>query len=77
VTSPQGKSANPTLARIHILKDQLGMADDAYRGMLEAKYGVRSSKDLSQEQRADLAGLLDDMLMEAQTGLTRTRTDGR
>lgn len=40
-------SRNPTLAKIHIAKKQLGLDDDTYRAMLQAHGGVTSSKDLS------------------------------
>ncbi|MDQ2822439.1 MAG: regulatory protein GemA [Pseudomonadota bacterium] len=40
-------SRNPTLAKIHIAKKELGMDDDTYREMLRTHGGVSSSKDLT------------------------------
>ena len=38
-------SRNPALAKIHIAKKELAMADDTYRAMLQNIAGVSSSKD--------------------------------
>lgn len=38
---------NPSLAKIHIAKKQLGLDDDTYRAMLLQHGGVSSSKDLT------------------------------
>lgn len=40
-------SRNPALAKIHIAKKELAMADDTYRAMLQNIAGVSSSKDLT------------------------------
>lgn len=40
--------------RIAILRKSLGIDDDSYRARLESLYNVRSSKDLTQAQAADL-----------------------
>jgi phage gp16-like protein len=40
-------SRNPSLAKIHIAKKQLGMDDATYRAMLLQHGGASSSKDLS------------------------------
>lgn len=40
--------------RIAILRKSLGIDDDAYRARLQSLYNVRSSKDLTQAQAADL-----------------------
>lgn len=39
-----------TLSKIHIAKQQLGMDDDIYRGLLARVAGVRSSKELNTRQ---------------------------
>lgn len=39
--------SNPTLAKIHIAKKQLGLDDATYRAMLQTHGGVTSSKNLS------------------------------
>ena len=38
------------LAAIHIVKKELNMSDEEYRDILEQVAGVRSSKDLTEEQ---------------------------
>jgi phage gp16-like protein len=38
---------NPSLAKIHIAKKQLGLDDETYRAMLQQHGGVTSSKDLT------------------------------
>jgi phage gp16-like protein len=38
---------NPTLAKIHIAKKDLGLDDETYRAMLQQHGGVTSSKDLT------------------------------
>jgi phage gp16-like protein len=40
-------SRNPSLAKIHIAKKELGMDNDTYREMLRTHGGVSSSKDLT------------------------------
>jgi phage gp16-like protein len=40
-------SRNPSLAKIHIAKKELGMDDATYREMLRTHGGVSSSKDLT------------------------------
>jgi len=40
---------NGALAKIHLAKKQLDMADDSYRAMLQAVAGVASSKDLTEQ----------------------------
>ncbi|MDP3816213.1 gp16 family protein [Pseudomonas sp.] len=42
--------AKATLSKIHIAKQQLGMEDDIYRGLLARVAGVRSSKELNDRQ---------------------------
>ena len=42
--------AKATLGKIHIAKQQLGMEDDIYRGLLARIAGVRSSKELNDHQ---------------------------
>lgn len=42
--------AKATLSKIHIAKQQLGMDDDIYRGLLARVAGVRSSKELNSRQ---------------------------
>ena len=43
---------------IHVLKKQRGLADGDYRELLQARYQVVSSRDLSQHQAADLIDAL-------------------
>ncbi|OON62304.1 GemA protein [Massilia sp. KIM] len=38
---------NPSLAKIHIAKKELGLDDETYRAMLQQHGGVTSSKDLT------------------------------
>ena len=47
---PDMAIAKATLSKIHIAKQQLGMDDDIYRGLLARVAGVRSSKELSTRQ---------------------------
>jgi phage gp16-like protein len=42
--------AKATLSKIHIAKQQLGMDDDIYRGLLARIAGVKSSKELNSRQ---------------------------
>ncbi|MBF0415613.1 MAG: DUF1018 domain-containing protein [Magnetococcales bacterium] len=42
------------LARIHIAKKELCLDDDHYRQMLQDRYGVSSSKDMSDDDVRDL-----------------------
>lgn len=44
----------PFLAKIHIAKKQLGLSEDDYRSLLGQRYGVDSSKALTNTQAADL-----------------------
>lgn len=48
------------LAKVHIAKDQLGLADADYRAMLAELFGVESSRDLSVPQLAKLLNHLLD-----------------
>lgn len=41
------------LARIHILKQERQMDDDDYRDFLESRFGVRSSRALTEQQAFD------------------------
>ena len=43
-----------TLSKIHIAKQQLGMDDDIYRALLGRVAGVRSAKELSSKQAANV-----------------------
>lgn len=38
------------LAKIHILKQEQQLDDDQYRDFLESRFGVRSSRDLTEKQ---------------------------
>ena len=42
------------LAKIHIARRDLDLADDTYRALLHERYQARSSADLQPGQRADL-----------------------
>jgi len=53
---------NKNLARIHILKSQLGLSDEVYRNMLHSNYKVSSSKDLTLIQQNKLIILLTQQL---------------
>lgn len=46
--------AAATLAKIHIAKKELAMADDAYRAMLQGLAGVSSARDLSETQALNI-----------------------
>jgi len=50
---------NKLLAKVHILKKQIGMDEETYRDALESLFGVRSARDLSDEQLVRLIGRLD------------------
>lgn len=51
------KPATPSQIRsIHVAKAKAKLGDDEYRGLLEARYGKRSSKDLTRRQASDLLG---------------------
>lgn len=39
---------------IHVAKARAGLDDDEYRGLLEARCGVRSSKELTRRQASEL-----------------------
>jgi len=49
------------IAKIHTLKNQLGLTDEEYGAALEG-YGVTTSKDLSYDQAADLIRKLVKLL---------------
>jgi len=53
---------NKNLARIHILKSQLGLSDEVYRNMLHSNYKVSSSKDLTLIQQNELITSLTQQL---------------
>ena len=66
MAKPRGKHHQPNpaqrrglLAKVHVAKKQLGMADDDYRVMLEARFGVRSSADLTIGQLERLISLFE------------------
>jgi phage gp16-like protein len=49
-------SRQAKLAKIHIAKKALAITDDEYRAILEAKFGVESSKKLKLPQLEQLVG---------------------
>ncbi len=49
---------------IHTLVSRLGMDDEAYRDMLEANFGVRSSKELAEPEAALLINTLQAKAVE-------------
>jgi len=50
----KGKTINRAqLALVHVAKAQLALSEEEYRGLL-GRFGVQSSKDLTQEQLEDL-----------------------
>ena len=51
-------SRKSALAKIHIAKKDLGLSDEVYRGIIEAKFGESSAKDLTESQLEQLAGHL-------------------
>ena len=51
-------SRKSALARIHIAKKDLGLSDEVYRGIIEAKFGESSAKKLTDTQLEQLAGHL-------------------
>lgn len=46
--------AKAIIGKIHIAKQQLGMEDDIYRGLLARVAGVKSSKDLNSKQAGNV-----------------------
>lgn len=46
------------LARIHIMKGEQGMSEDAYRDLLRINYGVESAKALSDAELGNLIGFM-------------------
>jgi hypothetical protein len=58
------------LAAIHIVKKELNLSDEVYRNILEQVAGVRSSKDLSDEQFQKL------MRYFVRSKYYRTKSDG-
>lgn len=50
-----------TLAKIHIAKKALALTDEQYRDMLTDRYGVASSKDLSDAQCTDLLAAFEEL----------------
>ncbi len=66
MAKPRGKHHQPNpaqrrglLAKVHVAKKQLGMADEVYRDMLEAQFGTRTSADLTIGQLERLIGLFE------------------
>jgi hypothetical protein len=51
---PQERKPLNHVMRIQILRRELGLTDEQYRTTLEKSYGVTSSKDLTQEQAAEV-----------------------
>ena len=51
----------PLYAKIHIARKQLGMSDDIYRGMLEERFSVNSSSQLSVKQLILLLKHFEDL----------------
>lgn len=49
--SPRRRSM---LAKVHIAKKDLGLSDDEYRGIINAKFGVQSSSKLSDKRLVEL-----------------------
>ncbi|MGD9949871.1 MAG: regulatory protein GemA [Desulfobulbus sp.] len=45
------------LARIHIAKKELGLADEVYRDILGFNFGVESARDLTEQQALELIEL--------------------
>lgn len=53
-------SRNALLAKVHIAKKQLGLSDDDWRGVLDARFGVSSSAKLSVKDLSALSAYLED-----------------
>lgn len=49
------------LAKIHILKKEAGLDDEAYRDLMERETGVRSAKDLNDKQRGAFITVLNGL----------------
>jgi phage gp16-like protein len=49
---------NQLLARVHVLKKELGLDDDIYRDIVERLVGSRSAKDATDRQLGDLVAEL-------------------
>lgn len=52
------------IKKIHTLVSRLGMNEEAYRDMLEASWGVRSSKELAEPEAELLIGTLEAKAVE-------------
>jgi len=53
--SRQRTTRRGALAKVHIAKKSLGLSDEEYRNLLEAKFGAGSAKGLSLSQLQQLA----------------------
>jgi hypothetical protein len=60
--------ARSQVTRIAILRKELGLSDDTYRDRIEKLYGVRSSKELTRSQAADLIEKLTAASKKTQRG---------
>jgi hypothetical protein len=58
------RASREHIKRIHALAQRLGMDENAYRALLEQRFGVRSSKSLTPEQADGLARELAQLLRE-------------
>jgi len=56
VTAALPQTRRRQLAKIHIAKKQLALAEDTYRALLERLFGVTTAKDLTDRQHQHLLG---------------------
>lgn len=72
-------TSHAMLAKIHIAKKELGIADDDYRELLILNYSVRSSKELSARQQEVLLDMFRSMGWKPRNGSAASsrRRDGR
>ncbi len=60
-TATKATNRRPLYAKIHIARKQLGMSDEAYRGLLAERFGVESSSKLTAKQLVLLLKHFEDL----------------
>ena len=75
--SPPGRAPRSApLAMIHVGRKQLGLDDDAYRGLLEGVTGKRSAKDLTEQERHAVVARMRDLGFQPASKTHRRGLDG-
>lgn len=72
VISERGVTA-AQVRSIHVAKGRAGLDDDEYRGLLEERYGVRSSTELTRRQASELLAGVFGRPLPNPPGRTRPR----